>query len=116
MQSKAQAIVRQMGSAQHDMQRRFSPDTQRQLQLAADMLERCITYYDTLGSHWLGTPRKLECKASLASARLCMDTFPKQTKDWPEIIAKYEPVYAEVKRMAQRELGPQHCCTINRTW
>lgn len=116
LQSKAEAIVKQVDSAQVDFQYRFSPDTQRQLQLARSMLQRCIAYYESLGPHWLGTPRKVFCKDLLASTQFCIEAFPRPRREWPEIATVLESIRLDSKRTAQRELGPEHPSTIDAIW
>ncbi len=73
--------------------------------LAQDMLNRCVAYFDTLGAHWLGTPRKLQCMRTLAD---CVDDL--------EGFSASEPLLMQAKRTAQRELGATHEATLDIMW
>ncbi len=92
--------------------------TDGNLKLASDMLQRCVTYFDTLGPHWLGSARRATatmrlgmCEAELAG--------PSNTGHMsflgtgrPNDPAVLEPYLTKAKRIAIRELGPEHRTTL----
>lgn len=74
-------------------------------ELAQKMQDRIIAFFDALGPHWLGSQRKvyaLHGKAKWTGQR--------------EGHAAAESVYLEAKRVAQRELGPDHEVTQDAWW
>ncbi len=73
--------------------------------LAKDMYQRCATYYETLGPHWLATPRKIACKQALAECACGLDG-----------LAACEEMLLDTKRTALRELGPTNPATLDITW
>ncbi len=73
--------------------------------LAKDILQRCVAFYDTLGLHWLGTPRKARCM-QLIGACVCE----------LEGAEAALPLVRESKRFAQQELGAEHRVTLQCTW
>ncbi len=79
--------------------------SQGHYKLAGDMLKRCVAYYETLGCHWLGSPRKVHCMDLLAEWEM---------KEKGPVAA--EPLILQAKRTALRELGPNHEATLTITW
>ncbi len=73
--------------------------------LAQAMYERCVAYFDTLGAHWLANVRKVFCLCALANDVLNT-----------EGAAAALPYAIKAKRTGQRELGPNHCATLEATW
>ncbi len=73
--------------------------------LARDMAQRCLAYYETLGQHWLGTARKVQCLKLIAECE--------KAENGP---AAAEPLFLQAKRTALRELGPAHEATLDVTW
>ncbi len=73
--------------------------------LAAEMYDRCVKYYRTLGAHWLGSPRK--ARAAEMRAR-CLMLDDAETLDW----TASEAVITEAKRDAIRELGSTNVFTV----
>ncbi len=73
--------------------------------LAKQMLERCVTFYEGMGLHWLACVRKVQCSKALSTcvARL-------------ESLAAAQALIVQVKRTAQRELGPKHDATLDVIW
>ncbi len=65
--------------------------------LAKQMLERCLAYYESVGPHWLCSPRKSRTMQLLG---LCVNVL--------EGSEAAEKVLLEGKRAATRELGPTH--------
>ncbi len=78
---------------------------QGQYGLAKDMLTRCVAYFDSVGPHWLATPRKYRCKQLIG---MCISET--------EGHASAEAYYREAKRGARQELGPTHELTIDFMW
>lgn len=68
------------------------------VKLAQEMLTRCVAYYDSLGPHWLGTQRKVQC---LYFLNMC--ALSSRVSD-----ADAEAYVLRAKKTAKRELGPQH--------
>ncbi len=73
--------------------------------LAKQMLQRCVSYYDTLGQHWLAMARKFECKGLICSCIRRLEGYQEA-----------EAMLQELKREARRELGPNHPCTLTIIW
>ncbi len=73
--------------------------------LAKDMLTRCVAYFKTLGSHWLGTQRKIVAMIHLAG---CVGHL----EGWEAA----ERLYVQAKRTAQEELGRGNEATLAVTW
>ncbi len=69
--------------------------------LAADMLTRCVAYYDMLGQHWLGTARRLRCLRDLAVLS--------RSSNGPDTSLQ---LLRDVKRACKRELGATHELTL----
>ncbi len=78
----------------------------RNYKLAKDMLERCLTYYDSIGPHWLVSPRKARTRSLLGVTMYYKD------RDSQAV----EPVLQEAKKTAQKELGPSHRATLACIW
>ncbi len=78
--------------------------------LARKMLERCIAYYDTLGQHWLGSARRVQCMN-----RLVINTLHGGAGTAAAVAAAL-PLSLQAKRVATRELGPQHSTTLGVMW
>ncbi len=74
--------------------------------VARDMYERCVAYYDTLGEHWLATARKIQSMRGINLCRLCMSDDDLTT----------ESLVRATKRLALRELGPNHRATQDAVW
>ncbi len=72
---------------------------------AGALLQRCVAYYESLGDHWLGTPRKIYCMTRLAQCALDTDT--------PEQV---ESALRQAKSTGLRELGLRHPATLEATW
>ncbi len=76
-----------------------------QYSLAHTMLQRCVTFYESLGQHWLGTVRKVKALSSIA---LCVKNI--------EGAQAAEPYAVKCKRTAQKELGTTHEITLGIAW
>lgn len=74
-------------------------------ELGQKMLERCVSFYASVGPHWLCTPRKVLCKSMLG--------FVAARVGSPE---DSEPLELNAKRTAQRELGKEHKVTLHAMW
>ncbi len=61
------------------------------------MLQRCVSFYDSMGPHWLASPRKAMCKRHIGHCIGALEGYPAA-----------ERYMCEVKRVAQRELGRDH--------
>ncbi len=70
--------------------------------LAKDMFQRCVTYYESLGQHWLATRRKID---SIRELGMCMSYLDDHEKA--------ERLLYEGKCAAQRELGRLHDATLH---
>ncbi len=73
--------------------------------LAKDMLQQCVTYYQSLGPHWLGTVRKV---AALMHIGSCVRRL--------EGAKAAEPYKLAAKRAAQQQLGKKHPKTLEVMW
>lgn len=73
--------------------------------LAKDMLTRCVAYYEQLGLHWLGTPRKVRCMMLIGDCISEMDGD-----------AAAQQYLFTAKRTAQNELGYEHILTTQISW
>ncbi len=71
-----------------------------QKQLAVQQLQRCVAFYESVGQHWLCTPRLLHTKRLLQLAN-------------PVDVVK---TTAQARREAQRLVGPGHKLTLEITW
>ncbi len=91
----------------HAVMQRKAEDlvSKREYKLAQTMAERCVKFYDTLGSHWLAMPRKVSCTQLLGGCALYIEDAPAA-----------EPFLAKAKRLAQRELGANHEITLESMW
>ncbi len=81
------------------MQRKAENLVSKQLEykLAQEMLQRCVKFYETLGSHWLAVPRNIRCLCFLSECALYLEGPPAG-----------EPPLLKAKRLARRELGTGH--------
>ncbi len=70
-------------------------------QLALQMLRRCVTYYESVGPHWLCSVRKYRVKRLLWSVT-------------PPVEHPLQAI-AELRRAASKELGPQHKMSMELT-
>ncbi len=78
---------------------------QGQYKLATDLFQGCVTFYEGLGLHWLCTPRKWVLSAAIAMCLLHL-----------EGTEAAEAAISQVRRKAQRELGPSHKVTVDAIW
>ncbi len=80
-------------------------NTRECLPLAKEMLTRCVAYFDSVGPHWLCSPRKV-CALKLLAICTGNEEGP----------AAAQPLLADAKRVAQRELGANHEATLDVAW
>ncbi len=73
--------------------------------LAKRMAERCVAYFASMGTHWLGCVRKGAARRLVASCVAELEGY-----------AAAEPLFAETKRMTQKELGAEHMETLEVVW
>ncbi len=73
--------------------------------LARRMFERCVAYYETIGPHWLVSPRLAKCLKLIA---LCVE---KESG-----VRAAESYAAEARHTAQQHLGSGHENTLNNNW
>ncbi len=78
---------------------------QGKYELAHTMLQRCLTYYKTMGLHWLGTSRRILTGVVMSR---CVSHLQGH--------AEYEKMAHQYKREAVKVLGPNHPTTLCATW
>ncbi len=112
MQSKAQGILNAVCSkGVLAVPCGIEESAKRDCQLAKQMLERCITYYESVGPHWLASPRKISCMQSLATCIACLakSSDPVSSEAGASLLF-------EAKRIAKWELGAKHMETLRCTY
>ncbi len=77
----------------------------KELPRAKAILKHCVTFYESLGCHWLGTARIARCKMWLGMCTFHADGA-----------AAAELALREAKQFAHRELGPRHMTTLECVW
>ncbi len=65
------------------------------------MIKDVIAYYESVGPHWLCSPRKARAKHLLGACTVKLESA-----------AVAEPLLKETKRVCQKELGPTHMSTL----
>ncbi len=73
--------------------------------LAKQTLQECATYFESLGSHWLGVVRRAKCLQVIGACTAAIDGHKEA-----------EPVLLAAKRTVRRELGPNHPATLDILW
>ncbi len=73
----------------------------KQYKMAKDTAERCVTYYGSMGQHWLACARKASCTLTLANS-------VSELKD----TAGAEKILMNGQKTARLELGAKHPMTL----